>query len=392
MSEKIKTGIMAVAKREVSIMTSRPIYLVMTLIIPLLCYVFFITLLHGGLPNRMPIAVVDLDNTSTSRLIVRQIDATQQSKIVAKPINYSEANQLMQQGDIYAFMVIPQNFQADMFAGHQPQVPFYTQNAYYVAGSLLMKDMALTLATVSGGVNLQMRMAKGQSQHEAMAQVRPIATDVNEMGNAWTNYSVYLSTTMLPGILQIMILIVTIFSIGTELKYKTSRQWLIVADKSILKGLIGKLLPYTVLFVFLTFLGNIILFGYLAFPFAGSAWQMALACVLFVLAQQGLGIILISLLPVLRDGLSLAAIFGTLAISFSGLTFPIEGMLSGIQAWSAAFPLRHYFLIYVSQALTGAGITASWASYLALLVFILLPLTLLLRLKKAAVRQNFKPD
>ena len=179
---------------------------------------------------------------------------------------------------------------------------------------------------------------------------------------------------------------------GTELKYKTSRKWLVLADKSMLKALIGKLLPYTIIFILLGLLGNVILFRYLEFPFIGSTWQMVLGVILFVLAQQGLGLFLISTLPVLRDSLTLTAIFGTLAISFSGLTFPIEGMLTGIQAWSVVFPLRHYFLIYVSQALTGAGIAASWASYLALIAFVLLPFTLMFRLKKALVRQNYKLD
>lgn len=392
MSDNNKTGIIAVIKREIGRMISRPIYLVITLVLPLICYIFFITLLDNGLPDKMPVAVVDLDNTSMSRLLVRQLDATQQSRVVGKLSSWHEAIQKMQEGEIYAFLVIPANFQADVMAGRQPNVPFYTQNAYYIAGSLLMKDMALTVATVSGGVNLQMRTAKGQSADYAMAQIQPITVDVNEMGNAWTNYSVYLSTIMMPGILQILILVTTILSVGTELKYKTSREWLLTGGKSMLKSVIGKLMPYTLIFILLSILGNVVLFNYLQFPFAGSWWQMALACVLFVLAQQGLGLVLISLLPVLRDGLSMAAIFGTLAISFSGLTFPIEGMLSGIQAWSMVFPLRHYFLIYVSQALTGAGITASWMSYLALMFFTFLPFTLAIRLKKALVRQNYKLD
>ncbi|MDR1055509.1 MAG: ABC transporter permease [Prevotellaceae bacterium] len=392
MSENHKTGIIAVVKREVERMVSRPIYLVMTLIIPLVTYIFFITLLNNGLPDKMPIAIVDMDNSSISRLLVRQLDATQQSRVVSKLPNFNEANRQMQEGSIYAFVVIPENFQADIVAGRQPEVPFYTQNAYYIAGSLLMKDMAFTIAMIVGGTNLQMRLAKGQSEDYAMSQIQPITVDVNSMGNAWINYSVYLSTTMLPGMLQIMILIVTVFSVGTELKYRTSREWLITGNKSILKSVIGKLFPYTIIFTLLVLLSNVLLFRYLQFPFLGSTWQMVSGSLLFVLAQQGLGLFLIGLLPVLRDGLTMTAIFGTLAVSFSGLTFPIEGMLSSIQAWSVVFPLRHYFLIYVSQALTGAEIVTSWPSYLALLAFALLPITILLRLKKAAVRLNFKPD
>lgn len=384
-----KTGITAVIQRELSRMVSRPIYLATIFVIPLICYVFFITLLYQGLPNKMPVAVVDLDNTSTSRLLVRQIDATQGCQVVGKQMNFSEALYLMQEGTIYAFVVIPENFQTNIFTGKQPDVAYYTQNTYYVAGSLLMKDLSTTLASVSAGINLKMYLSKGWSMPEAMALIQPIQTDINEMGNAWISYSVYLSTIMLPGTLQLMILIVTVFGIGLELKEKTARQWMLTSGKSVTKALIGKTLPYTLIFILLAGLGNIVMFGFLEFPFSGSHFQMFLGTVLFVLAQQALGIFIIGMVPVLRDSLSFCAILGTLAISFSGLTFPIEGMLPGIQAWSVAFPLRHYFLIYVSQALTGAGMAVSWHSYLILMAFLVLPLLVMIRLKKAFVRQNY---
>lgn len=385
-------GIKAVIYRELGRMVSRPIYFVMTLVIPLICYTFFTTLLNKGLPDKMPVAIVDLDGTSTSRLLTRQIDATQQSEVVIKCNSYNEALLEMQKGNIYAFIVIPADFQADIMSQRQPEVAFYVENAHFIAGALLMKDLNLTIASVAGGVNLKTRLAKGQTPEYAMAQINPIKVDISEMGNAWTNYSVYLNTTMLPGILQLMILIVTVFSIGSELKDKTSREWLIIADKSILKALIGKLLPYTCIFILLAFFGNVILFKFLKFPFLGSEWQMALGVVLFVLAQQALGIVLFAAVPVLRDALSLTAILGTMAISFSGLTFPVEGMYDILHSWNILFPLRHYFLIYSSQALTGAGMAVSWGSYLSLLLFILAPSMLVLRLKKALIYQNFPTD
>lgn len=370
-------------------MIARPIYLVMVLFIPLLCYAYFISLLNQGLPCKMPVAVVDLDQSFTSRLLTRQIGSTQQTMVVAGLNSYNEALLEMQRGAVYAFVVIPPDFQADVFAGSRPEVAFYTQNAYLVVGSLLMKDLTLTVASVAGGVNLKMRLARGQAVDDAMEQINPIANQVSEMGNAWTNYSVYLSTTMLPGLLQLIIIVVTVFSIGVELKQKTSRQWLLTADKSMLNALLGKLLPYSIMFVLLGILGNVILFDYLQFPFAGSKWQMTLGTVLFVLAQQALGVFIIGLVPSLRSALSVSAIFGTLSITFSGLTFPIEGMLRGIQSWSVVFPLRHYFLIYISQALTGAGMAASWASYLNMLVFLFLPLFVMIRLKKALIYQHY---
>ena len=63
-----------------------------------------------------------------------------------------------------------------------------------------------------------------------------------------------------------------------------------------------------------------------------------------------------------------------------------------IQGLAAAFPLRHYYLFYVQEAIFGAGFAGWWKQVIYLLIFILLPLIGLVRLKKAYIHQNFPKD
>lgn len=85
---------------------------------------FFTTLMSKGLPTNLPAGVVDLDNTATTRNIVRNLDAFQQTEIVTHYSSVSEARQAMQRGEIYSFYYIPKGTTEEALASRQPKVSF----------------------------------------------------------------------------------------------------------------------------------------------------------------------------------------------------------------------------------------------------------------------------
>ncbi len=386
---KYHQGIIAVVRRELGRMVSRRIYLVTILLIPIFSYILFMTLFHEGLPTNLPLAVIDYDNTSLSRNLVRQIDALQMSEVKMHLSSFHEAEHEMKKGNIFAFVIIPKDMQADLLSGHQPELTFYYNNAFFIPGSLLMKDLNLMSSLSSASVTLSTGLAKGKTEEQIMGQLQPIVLDAHLIGNPYTNYSVYLSNVLMPGILQLMILLVTVFSIGLELKDRTSRIWLRTGGKSINKSLTGKLLPYTLIFTAIVVFQNVILFRISDFPLHSNIFTMLLASVLFVLATQAIGVFIIGTLPVLRTGMSFAAVLGILGISYSGFTFPIEQMPLAVRSLAMFFPMRHFFQIYQNSALNGAPLTYYWSSYLALVLFLFLPLIIIIRLKKALIYQNY---
>lgn len=384
-----KSGVYAVMRREFCRMCSRPLYLAMTFVIPLLSLLFFATFLDKGLPDQMPVVTLDLDQSPTSRMVLRNISAIPTVNVQKETGSFKEALDEMQQGNAYAILSVPKNFQADLLAQRQPQVLVYTQFGYLVGGSLLMRDLNLSLSMLSAGVNMKVQQSRGEVEEVIRPRLQPIVTDLHTMFNPWTNYSIYLSTTMLPGILQLMVFLTTIFAVGSELKSKTSRVWLLTAGKSIGKAVLGKILPYTMVFTLMIWAYDGVFHGLLHYPMNGSYVRILFGGLLFVLAQQSMGLFIIGLIPVLRDALSMGAVLGTLGLTFSGLTFPITGMIPVIQAWSCAFPIRQYYLIYVHEALMGTPWFYSWQHYVFLCLYMFLPFLVLIRLKKALVRQNF---
>lgn len=389
--ERKYTALWNVMKRECRRLVSRPLYLFCMVVAPLFCYIFFTTLMGSGLPTDMPVGIVDQDMTSTTRQLTRTLDSFQQSKVVAHYPTFNEAREAMQRGDIYGFYYIPEGTTAEAQAQRRPTVSFYTNNTLLIAGSLLFKDMKTMSELASGAVVQATLLAKGAEEEQAMAYLQPIVIDTHPLNNPWLNYSIYLNNTFAPGVLMLLIFMVTVFSIGVEIKERTARQWLRMGHNSIWISLAGKLLPHTAVFFLMGILYNVYLYGFLHFPCNSGIGPMLLATLCLVLASQGMGILMIGTLPTLRLGLSFASLWGVLSFSMCGLSFPLMGMHPTLQALANLFPLRHYFLIYVDQALNGYPMIYSWTNYVALLLFMLLPFLIAPRLKGALIYYKYVP-
>lgn len=386
---RIVNNILAISKREVQRMSSRGLYIFAVLIFPILTILFFGSLFREGIPTKMPIAIVDLDNTAISRKVSRNIDVTPLSRVTAYLQSETEAMSQLRSGDIYGFVVLPRNFQSDILSSKQPVVSYYYHNGLLIAGGLMQNDLTLILHTLSAGINIQKREAMGQPEEFVMSQVQPIQVSTHQLFNPTANYSVYISTIVLPIMLQLFILMITVYAIGIEIKERTSREWLKLSDKSIAIALTGKLLPYTIVFFIVMMFQNFMLYKVMQIPVhTGIGWLMA-SSFLFVLAYQAIGVFCIGLLPLMRHSLNLAAFYGILALTLCGFSFPIESMPPVFQYWAAGFPVRHFMHIFQSQILAGFELKYSIMSYGFLMLFLFLPILIIYRLKSALIYQNF---
>lgn len=374
--------ILKIARRELRRMASKPIYWFCMIAAPLFCFVFFTSLMAEGLPTDMPLGLVDNDNTTTSRSLARNLDAFEMTSIKEQYANVTEAREAVQRGDIYGFYYIPKGTTRKAQRQELPVVSFYTNYSYLVAGSLLYRDMRTMSELASGAASRTVLYAKGATERQAMAFLQPIVIDSHAINNPWLNYNVYLSNVILPGLLMLFIFMVTVFSIGTEVKYNTVHDWLIMARGSMFHALAGKLLPQTLIFFFIGIAFAIGLYGVLHFPCHCGLPTMLLVMFLGIIGAQGLGVFMFAMLPTLRLSLSFASLWGVISFSICGMSYPVMAMHPTLQGLSLLFPLRHYFLLYVNCALDGYPLMNAAPYVVGLLLFAMLPLLLLRRLKK----------
>ena len=236
--------ILNVMLRERDIMSSRPIYLYGTVLVLAFCAIFFVSLMYQGLPQRVPVGVVDNDDSYLSRTAIKQIEAMQGIEIAKRYNSYHEARLDMQRGKIYGFIEFPQDLYVNTVNGLRPTVPVYYTEAYMIPGTLAYRNFLQIANVLNAGVRRTTMRAKGVPEADIMPSLQPITIDTHSICNPWTSYSIYLISIIWPGILSLCIIVMTVFTIGFELKQKTTPDLLEKAGGSIVNALIGKLLPY----------------------------------------------------------------------------------------------------------------------------------------------------
>ena len=383
--------IKAVVGRELRIIRNRPLYLVGSVGVIAFCTVFFLTLMKDGLPHDIPVGVVDLDQSSVSRNFVRQLDATQLSEVIRYG-SFDQAREALISGRISATCVLPEGLGEDIGANRQPKITFYVNGLYFVSGALSWKSLLMMVNLTSGAVQREVLRAKGFNEAQIMDMIRPVDIDTHQIGNTTTNYSYYLCNILLPAILEMVVIIILIYSLGAELKFGTSRHLLETAGGSLTNALAGKLIVWTGVFTAIGFILVTLFYHWLHFPMAGSIWNMFVAIFLLVLASEAIAIFILEMLPIPRLALSAGALYSVLGFSLAGFTLPVEAMTPWLRGLAAAFPIRHYYLFYVQEAIFGAGFAGWWKEVIYLLLFLLVPLAGLRRLKSAYLKQTFPKD
>ncbi len=377
--------------RELRILRRNHIYRFCMVLFPILVIFFFSSLMDDGTPTNMPAGIVDLDNTSTTRALIRRLDGFQMTRVVGHYTSVSEARKAIQRGEIYAFLYIPKGTTDDLLAARQPKISYYYTYTTLVSGTLLMKDLK-TIATLgSAAVSQATLRARGLTEDQIMTLVQPIKIDLHQIANPWTSYNIYLTTVMVPGIIMLFIFLVSAYSLGTELKFNTAKQWMAMADNNIMVALWGKFLPQTLIWLAIVFGYEYYVFYHLHFPHTGGPWMLVLLGLMQVMASQGFGIFAFGLMPSLRMSMSICSLWAVLSMSMAGSTFPVMGMDGPLQALSWLFPLRHYYMIYQTCVFNGFPLVEAWFHLAALTAFILLPWLVIGKIKNAMLTYVYIP-
>lgn len=358
-----------VIHRELRRIWRQPRYLIILTLGIAFAFVFFATLMNEGQPEKLPVAVVDMDHSYLSRRVCHELEATQGVHVRAVYDNHHEARLAMQRGEIFAFYEIPKGTYNEVLQFHAPRFGLYTNNAYLLSGSLSYRQLA-TLGVMAGAaVQREVFRKKGYDEERIMGLIQPIEFDTHPIGNPWVNYRIYLMTTLIPAIIAFLALLHTVYLVSREIKERTVGAWLRKAGGDSVKALAGKVLPYTLHYSLLAMVANLLMFGVLHFPMAGSWPLLMLFTVLLVGAAQCAGVFIAGCIGDWQMMMGISAVYGALSFSLSGFSFPIEAMPRIWGGISWIYPIRHYYLAYRDIAIYGNGFGHVYPQLCALLAF-----------------------
>ena len=356
--------------REIEWMRTRWAYWFLTIVGPLLGFALVLGIFSQGVVRDVSVSVVDLDKSNTSRKITRMIDATSIASVDKECGTLAEAEELMLKGKTNAIIYINKDLEKGVLKSTGPEVLIYINNANILKGGLLKSGILRATSTLNAGIKIQKAITKGANTQQAISQALPINLDTHILFNPYTNYFYFLATALMPVILIVFTLLGSIYSLGYELKNATSLAALKKANNSIVMLVVGKLLPYTILFFIQALVFNYLIFNVMDMPLTGSYSVLLLSELLLIIAYQALAVFIVGIFGNLRLGVSIGSAYSMMALTFAGLTFPEVGMPVAARVFGRLFPLSHWLKVFLGQTLRNDPLNVTFPQLLYLLVFI----------------------
>jgi len=360
----VKKGFFIIFKEElVRIFTSTRL-LLFIFGFPLLLFVYYAALFSKGVTTDLPITLLDLDKSQLSRQLALMVEANPSMKIKYEVTDELEGEKTVRSGNSYALVIIPKDFSRNIQKGSPTNVTCYYNGEFILPAGLIMRDFQLTAGMLAAGAHIETLEQNQLTPTEALNMVQPVNINEHILYNPYTSYSYYLGTAFMPMGLQLIVIVVSIFAFGVDLKYKRGKEMLESVDDKVWKLVLAKALPYTILFFIVGFFMNTFLFYKLGVPMKGSFLGTNLYLLVLILVCQSMGFFVSTIMPSLREALTVGGAYGAVAFSFAGYTFPVEGMSTFIKALNYVFPYHSYMRFLVNNTLKGVVYNQEQKGYL----------------------------
>jgi ABC-2 type transport system permease protein len=358
----------AIAQKEIFHIKRDPFTLALALGLPLFMVFVFGFAIEFNIKD-IHLAVYDSDQTQTSR---RMVDTfTSSGYFIADTVNSPGQAQAKITGEKdRVALIIPSNFEADLFAGRQAK-----------AQVLLDGSDNSTVGSVTSYVSsIQQRLNKDLAGFDPKA---PIEIKTRFLFNPELNSKWFVIPGLLVLVMAILSILLTSLTVAREWE-NGSMELLLTTPVQPLEIIIGKLAPFSILGM----LAVLLVYGVarLVFqvPFEGSYLTFGLGCALFLVVYLAQGVLIAVIARKQQVAMQLAMISGLLPVQLlSGFIFPVASMPLFFQYFTGILPARWFMNIARESFLKGSTFYQMRASFFFLtLIGIVMVLAALKRFKK----------
>lgn len=335
--------------------------------VPLVLAVMLWSVFAGGIARDLPIGLVDLDNSQVSRSISRNFDSSPALQVVKQYSAIAKGSRDLRAGNIYAFVVLPENLEKNTVLGLAPEVTAFVNSQFLLIGKTINSALLQALSTFTAKVEVKKNLSTGQSVlSSALSSALPIGTKVTPLFNVNNNYAQFLISAIIPALWQILMVAITVLSFASEVRRKGVQAWLAVGP---VKAIIVKYIPLITIF---WIHGMLFLWGMyiaLGWPMHGDWAVLVVALFLTSCASVVVSSLFFLLTRDAARGLSMAAAYAAPGLAFMGVTFPVSDMTLPARIWRSLIPVSHYIEIQFSQVNYGASLMSVLPQFRALALF-----------------------
>ncbi|MGR5212404.1 ABC transporter permease [Vibrio rotiferianus] len=361
--------------------------------VPILLAVTIWGVFSAGIARDIPIGVVDLQHSQLSRKMIQSLDASSTLSVDYHYTSATEAKNALIEGDIYAYAVIPPQFDQDILLHRQPQLSVFFNSQYILVAKLINSAVAQSQGYFDAQLEAMGNLAKGNTTTlAAIGQAVPISTQITALFNRNTNYAQFLVTAIVPAIWQICVVVSTILILAAHFRLygngNNSFAFLGGRPFTRLSKILGQYIP---VFMVQSALFLVWFYMVLDWPMEGSYLVMLLAQFVTTIACIIMGALFFFLSMDPARAMSFAGAFTAPSFAFMGITFPVSDMNALAHAWRGLLPITHYIEVQVDQASYGANAAQSIGSLWPMVGYIiplLMTAALMAKHRNTALKNN----
>lgn len=165
--------------------------LLVLLVAPLIYGFFYPWPYSSEAVTRVPVALVDQDDSALSRQIGRFAAANPRLALQFVTPDERQARQALWQGRIEGYAVLPHALKRSVLRGEAVVVPVAGNGAYTLLNKAVLTGFAEAVGTVSAGVEIRKLQAGGMAAEQAMAARSPLNVRLLALFNPTEGYGSY---------------------------------------------------------------------------------------------------------------------------------------------------------------------------------------------------------
>jgi len=316
------------------------------------------------------IAIVDLDNTPTSRTFCRMADATEQIHVAYKALSLADAQEMFYEGKVKGIILIPAEFEKNLLQSKQSQVVTYADAGYVLIYKQIYSGAIYAANTLGGGVEVKRFVANGVYFSQALEKQSPVNVQTIQLFNPSAGYGSFVMPAIILIIMQQTLLIGIGMVGGTFKERKKYKAYNIVAHKrgGAFSIVVGKTLAYMAISIINAFVALLIIYDAFNFPDKSGFLQGFIILIPFFLSTIFLGLAVSVLFKRRINSLLFLVFMSPIVLFLSGVSWPVEAMPPFLHKLSQIFPSSLAVPAYLKMRVQGSGAESYQTEWIFLII------------------------
>jgi ABC-2 type transport system permease protein len=317
--------------------------------------------------DRVPTVVVDHDQSELSRLHLQRIlaDGTLVRRMTTE--SDAEAEKAIDASEVAAALIVPPDFAAELARGHAAHLQVMVDGTDPNRGAIA----AAAVARYARGENLvtiQRMLERQKTSLRVGAALDPLTTpvampqvpDVVMLPRVLHNPRLRTSMYMVPGIIALLLLVVTVIitSMGLARERETGTlEQVMVTPMNAVVLLVGKLLPYVAIGLFDFILAVVVATRLFGVPIRGPFSVAILGTAAYVFCTLGVGLLISTISRTQQQAFLGGFLFLLPTLLLSGVMTPLWGLPSWLLPVTKVIPVKYYVEIIRGVFLRGSTLS-----------------------------------